>query len=289
MNIVLGASGQVGSAIVQFLSEKKVKVKAVVRNPEKADLFEKKGVEVAIADYYDLQALQNAVKDGEQIFVITPDTTTSNDILGDTKKILENYRKAIQNSGIKTIFGLSSGGAQYEKHERNTGNLLMSNMLEHEFISLSVNQVFIRPSYFYSNWLLSLDMVKEKGILPSFFPADLKFYMNSPIDVARFIADKMVEGAKKSELIELVGPEKYSANDVAAALSENLGRKVTVQEIPRENWERTMNEMGFTEDVSKNFIKMTEVVADGIASLEGDAPVSLGTSLSEYIRENIKS
>lgn len=163
---------------------------------------------MAIADYFDLNALKEAVKDGDLIFLITPETGQSNNVLGDTKRILENYRKAIENSRIKTIVGLSSGGAHIEKYERDTGNLLMSNMLEHEVLSLAVNQVFVRPSYFYSNWMMSIDITKQEGILPSFYPIGLKLEMNSPMDVAEFIANKIMEGLKKSEVIELIGPEK---------------------------------------------------------------------------------
>src|SRR5690606_6584247 len=123
---------------------------------------------------------------------------------------------------------------------RNTGNLLMSNMLEHEFISLPINQIFIRPSYYYSNWLMSVDMVKMKGILPSFYPTDLKIDMNSPIDVAEFIANKISEGVNKSELIELVGPQQYSPNDVAEEIKKVIRQEVKVQEIPREKWVETM-------------------------------------------------
>jgi len=67
----------------------------------------------------------------------------------------------------------------------------------------------------YSNWLMSVDLVKETGVLPSFYPADLKIEMNSPIDVAEFIANIISEGVDKSDLIELAGPEQYSANQVA--------------------------------------------------------------------------
>lgn len=132
------------------------------------------------------------------------------------------------------MIGLSSGGAHLEKYQRDTGNLLMSNMLEHEFLSLPINQVFVRPSYFYRNWMLSIDMAKQDGILPSFYPVDLKLEMNSPVDVAEFVANKIVEKSNKSELIELVGPEKYSPNDVAQEITQALGREVKAQEIPRD-------------------------------------------------------
>jgi len=286
MNIILGASGQVGSTITDFLTEKKVPVKAVVRDAEKAKKLKEKGAEVAIVDYFDLNALKEAVKGGKLIFVITPETGQSNDVLGDTKRILENYRKAIEHSKIKAIVGLSSGGAHYEKYERDTGNLLMSNMLEHEFVSLPINQLFIRPSYFYSNWLMSVDFVKENGILPSFYPADLKIEMNSPIDVAEFIANIISKGVDKSDLIELAGPEQYSANQVASEMAKALGREVRTQEIPRDKWEETMKSVGFTDDATKNFIKMTELVAEGNAKLErkGKNPISLKTTLSDYLK-----
>lgn len=289
MNIILGATGQVGSAIVDFLTKKKVDVKAVVRNAEKANDLKEKGVEVAIADYFDLDALNNAVKDGELIFVITPETEKSANVLGDTKQILENYRKAIENSEIKSIIGLSSGGAQYEKYETDTGNLLMSNMLEHEFLSLPIHQVFVRPSYFYSNWLLSIDMAKENGMLPSFYPTDLKIDMNSPLDVAEFVSNKISEGIDKSELIELAGPEQYSANDVAREMTKALGRQVTAQEIPRTKWDETLRSFGFSDDAVKNFIKMTELVAEGNAKLQGKGknPVSLKTTLGDYFQKHL--
>ncbi|WP_234572515.1 NmrA family NAD(P)-binding protein [Rhodohalobacter sp. 614A] len=290
MNIILGATGQVGAAIVDFLIEKNLDVKAVIRDAKKARVLKEKGVKVAIADYFHLDALKDALNDGDLIFLLTPETMQSNDVLGDSKQMLENYRKAIESSGIKSIIGLSSGGAQHEKYEWDTGNLLMSDMLEHEFLSLPVNQVFVRPSYFYSNWLMSVDMVKETGILPTFFPSDLKIDMNSPRDVAEFISNKIYEGVDKSELIELTGPKQYSSNDVADEIEKVLGREVKVQEIPREEWYNTMKNVGFSDDAAKNFVKMTEFVADGNAELEGKGsnPIELKTSLNQYFKENIK-
>jgi len=287
MNIILGATGQVGSAIAGKLIKKNEPVRAVIRNPEKAGELKNKGVEVRIADYFDLSALKEAVKGGKLIFLLTPETVQSEDVLGDTKQILENYRKAIESSDIKSLIGLSSGGAQYEKYEINTGNLLMSNMLEHEFLSLPINQVFIRPSYFYSNWLISVGMAKENGILPTFFPPNLEIDMNSPIDVAEFIANKISKGVDKSEMIELTGPNQYSANDVAEEMAKALDREVNTQEIPRDKWEETMKNIGFTNNATENFIKMTELVAEGNSKFEG-TPVQLQTTLQQFFKDNIK-
>lgn len=88
-------------------------VRAVIRDKEKAGDLEKRGIEVRIADYFDEGALTNAVQGGNLIFVLTPETGKSEDVLDDTKTLLENYRSAIKSSQIKKVVGLSSIGAQH--------------------------------------------------------------------------------------------------------------------------------------------------------------------------------
>lgn len=287
MNIILGASGQVGSAIANNLIEKNKPVKGVIRNPEKTGLLESKGIEVRIADYFDLAALMDVVKDGELIFVLTPENGKSEDVLGDTQLLLNNYKEAITSSGINKIIGLSSIGAQ---HESGTGNLLMSNMLEKAFTDLEILQVFVRPGYYYSNWLMYLPVVEEQGILPTFFPVDQKIAMISPTDVAAFIAEKIAGGIEKSTVFELIGPEKLSSNDVANAFGKILNREVTAQQIPKEQWEEMLLDAGFTEDAAKNLIEMTEAVIDGraIPEAKGTNPVTLKTTLEQYFSEQME-
>lgn len=286
MNIILGAAGQVGSAIVNNLIDKGLPVKAVIRNKEKAEELRNTGAEVAIADYFDLPALAEAVKDGKMIFLLTPETGTSDDVLGDTRKLLDNYHQAIQKSNIQSLIGLSSIGAQFDK---GTGNLLMSHMLENKFSNLNINKAFIRPAYYYSNWLMSLDMVKEKGVLPSFYPIDLQFDMISPYDVAKFVADKIEQGIEPFELIEIVGPRKYSPRNISQLMGEALNKKVKMHRIPENKWHETMKSIGFSDDAATNFASMTQVVANGKAEPErkGQDPVLLNSTFEEYLNQFI--
>jgi len=145
MNVILGASGQIGSAIAGHLIKNNLPVKGVIRSTGKAGDLKKKGIKVSIADYFDLAALQDAVKDGDLIFVLTPETGQSEDGLGDTQTILENYRKAIETSAIRKIVGLSSIGAQ---HKSGTGNLLMSYMLEHAFTEGKLGRNFAGSRFY---------------------------------------------------------------------------------------------------------------------------------------------
>jgi len=288
MNTILGASGQVGSAIVSNLLDNSQPVKGIVRNKEKADKLKKTGASVGIADIHDKYALAEVLKDSTTVFLLTPETGSEPDILEDTRKILHNYREAITQWPITKIVGLSSIGAQ---HDSGTGNLVMSYMLEHAFTGLPIKQIFVRPAYYFSNWLAYADTVKKDRVLPTFFPPNFVIPMISPLDVAAIVADILADETitGSQTIYELEGPAAYSSKDVADAYSKALGFKVAVQQVPRQNWEQALQPLGFSNDGVKNFIEMTEAVINGRASREGaDAKNIKGTtSLSEYITHEL--
>ena len=285
MNIIVGATGQVGSNLIKEIIANGLPARAVIRDAGK---LPQKNIEVRTADLFNPEQLTEAFKGGTTVFLLTPENPASNDILGDTKQIVENYRKAIQATGIKKIVGLSSIGAQ---NDGNTGNLLMSKILEQGFDDLEATKIFIRPSYYFSNWLVYLETVKQFGVLPTFFQEDLRLDMNSPVDVAKFIA-KVITGSSTSgnkDIYELVGPRKYSSLDVATTFSKLLNKDVTVQCIPKQQWKETFMSVGFTENTATNLSDTTQAVIDNKTVPERpiDA-IKLPTTLEEYIDEQLK-
>lgn len=284
MNIVLGASGRVGSALVKSLVEKGQAVKAVVRNQQKADDFIRMGVDVCVADFLDTNALKTAFKDGETAFLLTPENPAVQDVIYETRRILQSYKEALAVSGIRRIVGLSSGGAQ---HPSGTGNLEQSYMLEHAFKEMPVEQTFIRPAYYFSNWLGYWDTARDYGVLPTFFPVDFKVQMIAPSDVAAFAAQLMTTDKPYKPFYE-IGEKWYSPAEVASVLGHRLQRKVEAQQILREQWEDTLLQVGFSADAAGNLIKMTEAVLDGRTRSENPSEViSMSTSLDAFF-ENIQ-
>lgn len=284
MFIVTGATGQVGSAIVNKLLEQDKPVTAVIRNAGKAEKLKKRGAKTAIADFFNQDALSKAFDGGDTVFLLTPENPASKDILGDTKQILSNYRQAIRKAGISRIIGLSSLGAQ---HKSGTGNLVMSYMLEHAFENVSAETTFIRPAYYYSNWLMYVEMARESGVLPTFFPVDLSIPMISPGDVSHFIANVMMDEKKDQKIYELAGPEVYTPREVADIFGNLLGKKIKTQQIPREQWSETLVQAGFSTDAADKMIQMTQAVIDGKAQPEKSGLKKLPTTLGDFLKERI--
>ncbi len=180
------------------------------------------------------------------------------------------------------IIGLSSFGAQ---HCSGTGNLEASYILEYAFDDIEAEKIFIRATYYYSNWMWYLDTVKDDGILPTFFPVDLNIPMISPSDVGIFVADIMTGKREIKPFYEIAGPESYSANDIAVILGSKFDKKVKAVEILRETWAALLEKNGFSKSGAENMILMTDAVILGKTQAQ-DEITHTGLGFQEYIKRN---
>lgn len=284
MNIVLGATGRIGFMLAYNLFKKGQSVRVVVRNESKAHELKKMGVEVVVADYLDKEALKRAFHGGKSAFLLTPENPKSENHIDEVRLMIGNYQEAIQASGINKIVGLSSMGAQ---HESDTGNLFASYLLEHAFSGLNIEQIFVRPAYYYSNWVGYLELVMSQGILPTFFPPEMKLPMISPVDVAEFLADVMLREAPQERIYEICGPQAYSSLDIARIFGRVLNKAVTLQQILPDEWGGTFVQAGFTADGARNLMLMTKAVIDGKTKSDIPNPVRLFMDFKTYLEQTV--
>ena len=259
MNIITGASGQIGSALVKELRKNGRPVTAVIRDKSKSDLFDS-NVQIRIADVFDADSLTKAFEGGETAFLMTPESFHSDDVLGDGRRMIATYRKSVREAGIRRVVGLSSMGAHLGT---GTGNLMISHWLEQAFADLPIETLFIRPAYYYSNWLAYMDVAKEYGVLPTFFAPEQKIPMVSPQDVARFASSAMTTPAFAQKVVEIAGPQEYSAQDVAQIYTQCFGQSVAPTQTPKEQWVPTLIEAGFSQDAARNMAAMTATLING--------------------------
>lgn len=281
MNIVPGASGQIGSMLVDNLLEKDPAIKAVVRNASKAEALKGKGVKTVIADFMNADSLKAAFAGGSSLFLLTPENPASPNYLEDIKTALNNIKEAALLSGLKRITGLSSMGAH---NGLGRGSLEASYLLEHTFDLINIRKIFVRPSYYFSNWLGYVKLVKEHGTLPTFFPPDMKIPMIAPQDVAAFLARAMT-GEFDEGTYEISGPRNYSSAEIADVFGKVLNRNVAVQQVMPEDWESALLQAGFSKDGAKNLMLMTQAVIDGITDYETKNPVHLSMDFETYLKK----
>jgi uncharacterized protein YbjT (DUF2867 family) len=101
--------------------------------------------------------------------------------------------------------------------------------------------------------------------------------MVSTIDVGREAARLLCEVWKGQRIVELSGPEDWSASDVAAAFAGVLGRPVAPAFIRPEQRMAVLVETGVPTMVANALLGMYEGFANGLVEREDDAEQRRGT------------
>lgn len=216
--LVTGASGQVGRQVVEQLVERGATVRALVRDPAKADF--PAGVDIAQGDLLDPDSLRTAFQGVSTLFLlngVVPDEFTQ------ALVTLNLAREA----GVDRVVYLSVIHSDlYVNVPHFAGKYAVERMIE----AMGFSATILRPAYFMQNDLTVRDVVSNYGAYP--MPIGYKgLAMVDTRDIAEVAAIELIRHAKASRplplaRINLVGPDTLTGKAVAAIWSEVLGRPV---------------------------------------------------------------
>jgi uncharacterized protein YbjT (DUF2867 family) len=100
--------------------------------------------------------------------------------------------------------------------------------------------------------------------------------MVATADIGRTAAGLLRESWTGTRIVELEGPKRYSADDVAAAFSAALGHPVKMDPVPHENWEALFRSQGMKNPMPR--IRMLDGFNEGWVDFERDgAEQRIGT------------
>ncbi|CAF3036584.1 unnamed protein product [Rotaria sp. Silwood2] len=258
--VVTGSTGQVGSAVVDYLLAQSLPVRAVIRCENKAESFRSRHVEVAIADLIDGEALTKAFQGAKAVFAMNPPAYTDPDLQAAAVKVSQALALAIKAAKVERIVVLSSVGAE---RSSKTGNILTAHTLEEALKGTAPQVVMVRAASFMENWNNVISAVKsgQSPVLGSMLQKlDRKIPHVATNDIGRVVAEYMTKPSSEVDklvIIELEGPEDYSPNDVAKVVSDALGKTVPAAVMTEEMIRDLFNKLGFSKTMVDNYIEMS--------------------------------
>lgn len=280
MYAVTGATGQTGRQVIHALLERGERVRAILRSPEKAKALEKRAIEIAVADIENPNELNAALDNVRGVYLMRPPEPRSAG-----KSVAESYREAIEKTDVGRIIVLSSIGAH---QPTGTGVIGTLYDLEEELKKAEPTLTFLRASYFLENWLNVMGLVQANGVLPSFLPADFRMPMVAVVDIGKAAAKLLTDGGESRSVVELEGPQLYTANEVAAALGDRLGKEVQVVEIPADKHQEELEGAGIPRPLALELVQMYAGIVDGTVVHETGQPVLRGdTTLERWVADNV--
>ncbi|MBY5771762.1 NAD(P)H-binding protein [Rhizobium leguminosarum bv. viciae] len=232
--LVTGATGNVGRQVVEHLVKRGADVRALVRDPSKAEF--PAGVSVAQGDFLDVDSLRNAMSGVSTLFLlnaVVPDEFTQ-------ALIALNVARS---AGIERIVYLSVIHADvYVNVPHFAGKFGVERMIE----QMGFKATILRPAYFIQNDLMVKDVITGYGAYP--MPIGAKgLAMIDVRDIAEIAALELLRREQSAEplaldRINLVGPETLTGAGIAAIWSDVLARPIAYGGDNTEGFEQNLRQ-----------------------------------------------
>jgi uncharacterized protein YbjT (DUF2867 family) len=275
--LVTGATGNVGRQVVDQLVKRGAEVRALVRDPAKANF--PAGVDIAQGDMLDVDAMRRAFSGVSTLFLlnaVVPDEFTQ------ALVALNLAREA----GIERIVYLSViHGDVYVNVPHFAGKFGVERMIE----TMGFNATILRPAYFIDNDRTIADVVLQHAVYP--MPIGGKgLAMVDTRDVAEIAAIELLRRERSTlplplERFNVVGPETLTGADVAAIWSAVLGRTIHYGGDDSAAFEQNLRQFMPSWMAYDMRLMSERFQADGMAPDDGDVArltAMLGRPLRSY-------
>lgn len=293
--VITGSLGNISKPLTTELIKKGHLVTVISSSPERKQEIEALGATAAIGTMENVDFLSEAFKQADVVYCMI---TNDNKLFFDPNFDLEeyysqignNYKRAIEVSGVKRVIYLSTNGAHTNV---GNGNLRIHYNVENILRQLpnNVSITFIRAGGFYYHLLSFIPVIKTKDIIESNYGGNDVVLWVSPLDIATSIAEE-IEAASTGRNIRYVVSDELSGNDVAGILGESIGK-------PDLKWELISDEqvldgmikIGMNPDIAKGFVEMFSSIHTGELYVEyyRNRPVLGKTKVKDFAAQFAKA
>jgi uncharacterized protein YbjT (DUF2867 family) len=225
MILVTGATGNAGGATLRALVEAGADVRAVVRDPDRAEL--PAGVQAIGGDLNRADSLRDAIAGIEAAFLLSG--------YGGIEQALPEMRRA----GLKRVVLLSSSAAP-------GGDLDNAVARYHILSERAVREsglawTFLQPNSFMSNTMRWTPQLRHGDTVRLAFP-DVPVAVIDPADLGAVAVAALTTDALEGQALRLSGPESLRPVDQVAVVAEVLGRQLRFEGLSNEEARAEMSD-----------------------------------------------
>ena len=213
---ILGVGGVTGRFAVSALAHAGIEPRAVVRRPDYAARFPQ-GTDVAVADLEDVDAVADAIRGCAAVYLIPPSFNPAEE------RFAANIMQAMKRTDLTRLVYhsvLHAPTPDMPHHQRKS-------QVELAIRESDLVWTILQPAM-YVQTVLSFFSEDRSALRPPFDP-DRPFNVVAPSDLVGAIARVLSDPAPAYGTFELAGSERLSIRQMAAVLSDVLGRPIGVE------------------------------------------------------------
>jgi uncharacterized protein YbjT (DUF2867 family) len=278
--LVTGATGTIGKDVVKGLIAKGEQVRAMIHNPEKTPPASREpGAEYVTGDLEKPETVIAALQGAEKAFLLSPEGPRMPELHG-------KFASAARGAGVRHLVRLSILPANPEaplplaKWHGEADRLVMES---------GVPYTILRPAYFMQNNLRAARTIASEGAIYGAM-GDGKVGHIDTRDIAEVAATVLTSEGHEGQIYPLTGPESLSMAEVAARLSNALGKEIRYVDVPPEKAKAGMMAMGMPDWRADAWVGLGGMIAMGKADMAtpavkdilGREPHDIGQFAAEY-------
>ena len=277
--VVAGATGTNGRALIAALGGKDVSIRALARDPAKAAKLESDNVSIVEADLADAASLDRAMDGADRAFALSP-------VSENAVEWFDGFFAAAKHAGLKHVVKLSGQGAAADSPSR----IIRDHFATDELLRASgIAYTILRPNSFCQNMFHSAASIKRQS---RFYQpiGDAHQALIDVRDIAEVAAMALTNDEHFGKTYVLTGPERLSFHDVAAQLSETIGKEVSYVPVTIEATKKALHDAGMPPWFANALAELYGVFATGAygevtdvsAGLLGRAPRSFAQFAADF-------
>ena len=274
--LITGATGNVGSKVVELLIRSGIKPRIFVRNGHKAKLQFGDRVEVFEGDLADSEALKAALDDVDEFFLLNsgPQIPVRD----------EAAAKAAQAAGVKHLVKLSSvdvrqGLAIGAWHEQGEVAVRAS----------GVPFTFVQPTGFMANLLAWVSSIKAEGVVRTSTGDGRRAFIHSD-DIAAVAVMALTTRMYDGQSLPITGPEALTFAEVTARIGAAIGKPLTFQPISDEEARQLYSRISGSSEETEAHVRLWRAIREGrLATVTDNVERVLGRkpiTLDQWLLEN---
>jgi uncharacterized protein YbjT (DUF2867 family) len=271
MILVLGATGTNGGEVAHRLAAAGVRVRALVRNPDKAANLPQENIELVAGDLDEPASLDRALSGVDRAFFVA---AVDQRYAG----WFRNFLAAARRSGSPHIVRFSAMGAVADSPSE---LMRQHGETDQALADSGLPYTILQPNAFYQNLFWSAKSIKDQGdfYLPL---GDARQSLVDVRDIAAVAVEVLTDSGHDGKTYVITGPESLSYHDVAAKLSAVLGRPIRYVDVPPETARDSMEKAGMPAWNARAVAELyrlfaagkTASVTDTIQRVTGRSPIS---------------
>jgi uncharacterized protein YbjT (DUF2867 family) len=232
--LITGATGNISSGILNNLKNSGHKLRALVRNPEKADALKKQGIDVRIGDLEKPWTLAPAFEGADTVWLLGPPGPRA-------PEQSSNGLWAAKQGGAKHVVRMSAVNAAFNAP---TINSRLHALSDAEVAASGIPYTILKPHFFAQNLMMMAGAsVAREGAMYMALGEGRVGIIDSR-DISDFAAHVLTHSGHEGKTYTLTGPASLNMHQVAEAIGKGAGKPVKYTPIPVEAAHQAMIGMG---------------------------------------------